>query len=140
MRLSWDKSKDPTVVGYIVHYGTEAGKYTKTVRVVGKSTTIAVIQNLEKGKTYFFALTSYNAKGKESPFSAEVSSAPGKRDSNRRPNEAGPPGTLGPSSDPRPVKSPGEDNPAEGLKPSLKRIPPSRNVLKGPDGKILPSR
>ncbi len=71
--LTWDTSRDPRVVGYKIHYGTESGKYTQTVQVKGRLNNKAVLEGLEEGKTYFFVVTSYDAAGKESAFSIEMS-------------------------------------------------------------------
>ncbi len=71
--IGWDPSNDPSVAGYTIHYGDRPGHYTKTVKVKGRFASSAVIHNLEKGKAYFFAVTSYNAKGKESAYSLEIS-------------------------------------------------------------------
>ncbi len=71
--LTWDTSRDPRVVGYKIHYGTESGKYTQTVKVKGRLNNKAVLEGLEEGKTYFFVVTSYDAAGKESAFSIEMS-------------------------------------------------------------------
>jgi fibronectin type 3 domain-containing protein len=78
IRLAWEPSKDLSVMGYRIYYGTQSGKYTHTVRVTGRLTAEAVVENLEEGKTYFFAVTSYDAKGKESAYSAEVTNSPKK--------------------------------------------------------------
>ena len=74
--LAWDPSPNRSVTGYRIHYGAESGKYTKTLRVEGRLTTKATIKDLEKGKTYYFTITSLDAKGHESAFSIEVSNRP----------------------------------------------------------------
>ncbi len=74
--LAWNASKDPKVVGYKIHYGTESGKYTKTVRVKGRLTTKATVENLDEGQSYFFSVTSYDANGNESAFSGEITNSP----------------------------------------------------------------
>jgi fibronectin type 3 domain-containing protein len=76
LRLAWHPSPDPYVTGYRVYYGTESKKYNHKVEVKGRYTTETTLRNLEKGKTYFFAVTAYTAKGKESPFSGEISNTP----------------------------------------------------------------
>jgi len=75
--LGWDASRDPKVVGYRIHYGTESGKYTQVVWVKGRLTTEAAVENIEEGKIYFFTITSCDANGKESAYSREISNAAG---------------------------------------------------------------
>ncbi len=71
--LTWDASRDPRVMGYKIYYGTESGKYTQTVRVKGRLNNKTVLEGLEQGEVYFFVVTSYDAAGKESAFSLEMS-------------------------------------------------------------------
>jgi len=71
--IGWDPSNDRNVVGYRIHYGDQSRHYTKTVQVKGRLTSSAVIDNLEEGKAYFFAVTAYVANGKESAYSPEIS-------------------------------------------------------------------
>ena len=118
VRLEWDPTTNPLVEGYRIHYGTESGRYTRTLEVKGRSTKAAVIENLEEGKTYFFAISSYDAKGKESVLSAEITNHPEK--DNKKSLSRG--GGLSAGT------------------PTSERIPPSRSVAKTPEGKILPNR
>jgi Fibronectin type III domain len=69
--LSWNPSPDPTVVGYVVYYGTSSGNYTTRVDV-GTNTSFTVT-NLQPGVTYYFTVTDYNALGVESPPPGELS-------------------------------------------------------------------
>ncbi|MGO8942435.1 MAG: fibronectin type III domain-containing protein [Syntrophobacteraceae bacterium] len=140
LKMAWTPCNNPEVVGYRIHYGTEAGNYTKTVQVEGRLTSKAVVDNLEDGKTYFFVITSYNAKGEESPYSYEMSNAPRKNQNQGKRPLAGPPcGLSSSSSSPRAVKvSPSRA--AANRAPSPDKIPATRKVAKTPEGKILPSR
>ena len=102
LHIAWDPSDSPAVVGYRIHYGVfpavqdltakgpapkyltakgpaaqdltaRASKhYTKSVRVDGRLTTSAVIDDLKQGRTYFFAVTAFTKDGKESAFSPEL--------------------------------------------------------------------
>jgi len=72
--LAWDTDTDPSVVGYNVHYGTSSSSLTQTQNV-GASTT-ATVSGLTTGKTYYFAVTAYNAAGTNSTYSNEVSYTP----------------------------------------------------------------
>src|SRR5208283_1768179 len=62
---------DPAVTGYNLYYGGTSGTYTNKVSV-GLATS-AVTSGLLVGVTYYFAATTHNAAGMESPFSGEVS-------------------------------------------------------------------
>jgi hypothetical protein len=73
--LGWDNSTDPTVGGYRVYYGVTSGLYPNSV-TVGNVTT-ATIPGLASGVTYYFAVTTYNTSGMESPFSNEIIYVPG---------------------------------------------------------------
>ena len=68
--LAWDRSQDPDVVGYRVHYGTTSKTYNKTVDV--GNTTTATVTDLTTGSGYYFAVTAYNSVQLESLPSIEV--------------------------------------------------------------------
>ena len=68
--LSWDKSPSRAVKGYRLHYGTTSKRYTETIEV-GNATTYKV-SNLIPKKRYYFVVTAYDAKGRESPASNEI--------------------------------------------------------------------
>jgi hypothetical protein len=68
--LQWDSNPDPSVVGYNIYYGGASRSYTN-VMSVGNSTH-ASVPGLVEGKTYYFAVTAYDAFGDESDFSAET--------------------------------------------------------------------
>ena len=69
--LAWNASTDPTVVGYNIYYGGGSGNYTN-VTSAGNATNLTV-SGLVGGATYYFAATTYNSSGVQSPFSSEVS-------------------------------------------------------------------
>lgn len=71
--LAWDGSPEPGVRGYKIYYGTNSGKYDRSVDVgkVQKYT----IRDLPRG-TYYFAVTAYMSPEIESDFSNEVSAPP----------------------------------------------------------------
>ncbi len=68
--LQWDPSASPSVEGYRVHYGSSSELYT-FFEDVGNRTSHTFI-GLERGKTYFFAVSAY-AGASQSAFSNEVS-------------------------------------------------------------------
>lgn len=76
--LSWGSDESGATAGYKVYYGLEKrtdkcpkANYAEVVDA-GKGTNFTV-ENLERGKTYYFSTTSYNKENKESCFSDEVS-------------------------------------------------------------------
>ena len=71
--LAWDPSNDPSVAGYNLYYGSACRSYTN--QVPAGAATAASATDLCAGKTYYFAVTAYDASGQESPYSAEVSYA-----------------------------------------------------------------
>ncbi|MGO9476364.1 MAG: Ig-like domain-containing protein, partial [Limisphaerales bacterium] len=71
MNLAWNPTTDSTVVGFNIYYGGASATYTNEFSV-GMATN-ATISGLVPGATYYFAATTYNAAGLESPFSAEIS-------------------------------------------------------------------
>jgi chitinase len=71
VRLAWDPSSGPNVAGYMLYYGLARGSYSVGVNV-GNFTT-AALSGLQDGSTYYFVATAYDAYGKESAFSNEVS-------------------------------------------------------------------
>lgn len=122
VRLAWDPSPSRSVVGYRIHYGVKPGKYTHTVQVKGRLTTHVVIKNLKDGKTYYFAVSAYDSKGRRSAYSSEITNRPDLNKKKAGRPAGGKAGSFSPA--PAPVRS---------------KIPP-RAVRTGPEGKILPSR
>ena len=139
VRLAWDPCKDPAVVGYKIHYGVESGKYTHTVQVKGRNVKEAAVEDLEEGKTYYFAITSYDAKGRESAYSVEISNGPPQKQVKKL---IGRTGKL-----PVPRRATGarvaqgaQNGAATDQENSRKKIPPSKKPARTPDGKIPPSK
>ena len=69
--LTWDASTDSDLGGYKIYYGTASRVYDVSLNV-GNWTT-CTISSLERGETYYFAVTAYNSQGSESGYSNEVS-------------------------------------------------------------------
>ena len=72
--LAWDANTETSVAGYKVGYGTGSGSYSSTVDV-GNWTSVN-ISGLETGRRYYFACKAYDAAGRESAYSGEVSYTP----------------------------------------------------------------
>jgi fibronectin type 3 domain-containing protein len=72
--LQWSASTDSRVQGYRVYYGTGSRTYLQTKGSganAGASTTFTV-SNLTSGRTYYFAVTSFDSAGNESDYSSEA--------------------------------------------------------------------
>jgi fibronectin type 3 domain-containing protein len=67
--LAWDPSAG-SVSGYHLYVGGTSQNYTNMVDT--KSSTSGTVPGLAVGKTYYFAVTSYDSAGLESPFSPQV--------------------------------------------------------------------
>lgn len=69
--LAWDQNApEDNVVGYRVYFGPESRSYEYMVDV--PNSTIKKLKRLKKGRLYYFAVTAYNAQGKESEYSEEL--------------------------------------------------------------------
>jgi hypothetical protein len=72
--LEWDSPPESNVVGYNVYYGVDSLSYTEVI-AVGLANQVR-LSNLEDSITYYFAVTSVDLSGLESPFSEELTFAP----------------------------------------------------------------
>jgi hypothetical protein len=70
--VSWNKSPDRSVRGYRLHCGLTSGRHYSRFVDVGNVTSYT-FANLIPGKTYYCVVTAYNASGKESLPSNEIS-------------------------------------------------------------------
>ncbi len=73
--MSWTAVTSPSVAGYRVYNGTGTRAYIQQSgagAAVGSSTTFTVM-GLRKGVTHYFAVTSVDDSGRESPYSIEAS-------------------------------------------------------------------
>jgi len=70
VNLAWDQSPDTNVVGYTVYSGNSSGAYNSRLDV---GTNTAATVTALRGLTYFFVVTSHDAKDLESEPSNEVS-------------------------------------------------------------------
>ena len=70
LTVTWDPNLESDVAGYRLYYGAASGAYSQTLEV-GASTS-ATVSGLEKGRTYYFAVTAYTIQGLESERSDEV--------------------------------------------------------------------
>lgn len=70
VELSWNAITNADIVAYYVYYGTQSGFYTDTVSVGAVTNTL--IQGLDGGDWYYFAVIAVDAYGNESVFSNEA--------------------------------------------------------------------
>ena len=71
VKLAWDANSETDLAGYRMHVGPSSRSYDREFDVGNKTTT--EVDNLEAGKTYYFAVTAYNEANQESDYSNEVS-------------------------------------------------------------------
>jgi len=69
--LEWEPLEEAYVAGYSLYYGNSSRNYDVSV-ALGNWTSVTVA-DLENGRSYYFAVTSYDDDGQESDFSNEVS-------------------------------------------------------------------
>ena len=69
VKLAWDASPSPGVVGYRIHFGTNAGNYSFVTNVGLVRTQTVVLPHTGR---WFFAATAVDANGMESPLSNQV--------------------------------------------------------------------
>jgi len=62
------------LAGYKIHYGTVSQDYTQVVSITNPSLSRYVLDSLASG-TYYFAISSYNSQGVESPLSGEITAS-----------------------------------------------------------------
>ena len=73
--LSWSRSIDFDVKGYLVFFGDREGQYLLPSSPIDAKDSLSIrIYNLENGKLYFFSVAAYDENGKLNPgeFSKEV--------------------------------------------------------------------
>lgn len=73
--LTWDAISDARVSGYRVYYGTASRDYAqaKGAGLNAGGCMTYVVTGLDRGRTYYFAVTAYDSLGNESDFSNEAS-------------------------------------------------------------------
>lgn len=69
--FSWKRNQESNIRGYKLFIGTRSRKYVTPIDVGNR--TSKTISGLSKGKRYYVAVTAYDADGKESGYSEEVS-------------------------------------------------------------------
>ena len=80
--LSWSRSVDFDVKGYLVFFGEREGEYMHPLSPIDAKDALSLrVYKLENGKLYFFSVVSYDENGQLNPgeFSKEVNMRPMKR-------------------------------------------------------------
>ena len=72
--LAWDRSASTNVAGYRVYFGPSSREYTNSAYV--GNVTSNLVNGLNTGTRYFFAVTAIGATGLESDFSTELAYTP----------------------------------------------------------------
>ena len=70
VKLAWDRSEDPHVVGYLVYRGLQPGVYDWQIDVM--QDTSYSFEDLSPGVTYFLSVTAYDEDGVESDPAGEI--------------------------------------------------------------------
>ena len=70
LTLSWDRSEETCVAGYIIHWGTEPGSYSCQMDVMESCQ--ATLTDLAPGSAYFISVTAYSVDGVESEPAPEL--------------------------------------------------------------------
>src|SRR5438552_2065693 len=73
--LTWDAVTAPTLSGYRVYFGTAPGTYLQSLGqgISVGNVTAYTLTGLASGSQYYFAVTTFDTVGVESPYSNEVS-------------------------------------------------------------------
>lgn len=71
-RLNGTPLQPSDIAGYRIYIGDAPGHYTRTVDIDNPQTTRYLLQNLQAGKEYYFAITTVDKQGQESPKSGEA--------------------------------------------------------------------
>jgi len=76
--LSWEKSINPEIKGYLIYYGEEPGQYFSLGSPIDSGSENSIILEDLENKRYYFAVTSYKSLSPrlESVFSREISISP----------------------------------------------------------------
>jgi hypothetical protein len=79
-RLVWDAPTENTdgtpigeLAGFRVHVGTRSRTYDDVVEVADGTASSYVVEDLERDRTYYFAVTAVDRSGRESRYSNEAS-------------------------------------------------------------------
>lgn len=62
--------------GFTIYYGTKSGEYSIVLVIDNPSISTYIVEGLNPGTTYYFAMTADNAEGVSSVFSNEVIRTP----------------------------------------------------------------
>lgn len=70
--LGWNPNTETNLAGYRLHYGWAPRGYDYVVQVKAPATQVTLTNNLQVGKTNYFAVTAFTTDGMESDYSEEL--------------------------------------------------------------------
>ncbi len=73
LTLAWDEPHDPNIASHRIYVGMASGQLNLYGETGGDSTFSFIIEGLQRGSTYYFAVSAVNNAGLESPRSDELS-------------------------------------------------------------------
>ncbi|MBU1627504.1 hypothetical protein KKB18_09070 [bacterium] len=78
VRINWDKSHSPGVIGYNIYRSFDSGIYnqSKKIGTVNQNTVEFVDTNLTKGATYYYVVSAIGEGNIESDYSDEIAVSP----------------------------------------------------------------
>lgn len=83
--LAWDELHSSELVGYNLYYGTVSGQYIQRRSIDLANTTSAIVRDLPRDSTYYFAIRGVSRTGKETDYSGEVAVTVGNPATSTRP-------------------------------------------------------
>lgn len=72
LTLAWDANPEPDIASYRIYIGTESGQYSLYNETLGGAVVTFDVGSLQRGSTYYFAVSAVNGTGLESPLSDEL--------------------------------------------------------------------
>lgn len=73
LAFRFDFDSNPEVSDFMVYFGTEPGNYTRqAAATLERNAGVVAVRGLDRGQTYFFAVTARAKDGTESDYSNEA--------------------------------------------------------------------
>lgn len=73
LTVGWDPNQESDLSGYRLYQATASGRYGAPIATLTRTSTSHVIDNLQSGVTYYFAVAAFDNAGNEGPLSNEIS-------------------------------------------------------------------
>jgi fibronectin type 3 domain-containing protein len=71
-QFQWDPNTETDLAGYKIYQGTSSGQYGPPIATLASNNPSYEATGLQKGSTYFFAVTAFDTSGNEGPLSTEL--------------------------------------------------------------------